>query len=76
MLIYFSIFVPIYRVCFSGVISVVSLIVHVSVDLPLPVGEYLESGASMKLTVEITRLLATPAEVAKNELLPASEKVA
>ncbi|XP_063727081.1 uncharacterized protein LOC134854663 [Symsagittifera roscoffensis] len=44
------------------------------VDLPLPVGEYLESGASMKLTVEITRLLATPAEVAKNELLPASEK--
>ena len=45
------------------------------VELPLPAGSYLESGCSIKLTIEVTRMLVTPDEVVRNEMLPQSTKV-
>ena len=45
------------------------------VELPLPAGSYLESGCSIKLTIEVTRLLVTPEEVVRNQILPQSTKV-
>ena len=47
----------------------------ITVDAPLAVGHYLESGASLKIKVELAYPLTTPGQVAAKKDLPVTPEV-